>query len=334
MKKYKFLTLTDHSGHSQHNSLYALMAKLSGHPQSEEVYLASRGNVQNQPFFIELSTTKIHAHKIDKNFAFQEQGEQFTKNQKLVDIQDFDVIIMRLPRPISDEFLKYLKNITNSTQLFVNDPFGIIKTSTKQFLLNFPSVCPPMQLCKSKKAVLDFAKQFAIVLKPLKEYGGKGIVKINGNQVSDGNKTLVLEDYLNSIQTGLEEDGYLAMQFLKNVSKGDKRILVVNGEILATSLRLPAPDSWLCNVAQGGKSVPSTISPEEEDIIATITPRLLKEGIVVFGADTLVGDDGKRILSEVNTLSVGGFPQAEAQTGKPVVQQAINNIIAYLNNQS
>lgn len=333
MKKYRFLTLTDHSGHSQHNSLYALMAKLAVHPQTQEVYVASRGNAQNEGFFGEMTSTKIHAHKIDQNFVFQEQGEQFLANQELVNFQDFDVIMMRLPRPISDEFLHYLKQNIRAEQLIVNDPLGIIKTSTKQFLLNFPSVCPPIQLCKTKEAVLAFAQQFPIVLKPLREYGGKGIVKINGDQVSDGNKTLELTDYLNSIEKELQTDGYLAMQFLKNVSQGDKRILVVNGEILASSLRLPAPDSWLCNVAQGGKSVASTVSPEEEDIIATITPSLLKEGIVVFGADTLVGDDGKRILSEINTLSIGGFPQAEVQTGKPIVQQAINNIIAYLNNQ-
>ena len=120
------------------------------------------------------------------------------------------------------------------------------------------------------------------------------------------------------------------MKYLKNVTQGDKRILVVGGKIMAASLRLPAPNSWLCNVAQGGISVPSELEKEEIDIIKTISPRLEQEGIFIFGADTLVNDDGKRILSEINTLSIGGFPQAEKQTGKPIVQDTINKIIKYI----
>ena len=101
-------------------------------------------------------------------------------------------------------------------------------------------------------------------------------------------------------------------------------------KILAASLRLPAEDSWLCNVAQGGTSVPSQVDADEIKIIETITPKLLEAGILIFGADTLVNDDGKRILSEVNTLSIGGFPQAEKQTGKPILQQTIDAIMQYV----
>ncbi len=333
MKKYKFLTLTDHSGHSEHNSLYALMATLSQHPQCESLQIASRGNTANDAFFVDQKGSTVQAKKIDKDFAFDASGNQFTQQQKAVDLRDFDVIVMRLPRPISDSFLEYLVSI-DARLIFVNNPKGIIKTSTKQFLLNFPSVCPPMQLCHSAAEVVAFAQQSDMVLKPLREYGGKGIVKITNGTATDGQQQMPLADYLVSIQTALEEDGYLAMKYLKNVSKGDKRILVVNGEILASSLRLPAEGSWLCNVAQGGTSVPSEVAPEEEAMVKAIAPTLLKEGIVMFGADTLTDDDGKRVLSEVNTLSIGGFPQAGEQTGKPIVAMAINNLLDYVNSQS
>lgn len=332
MKTYKILALTDHSGHSQHNSLYALMSTLASHPQCEVLYISSRGNPQNDSFFREQKTTTLAAKKITADFQFDATGRQFLDNQETIDVNDFDVIMMRLPRPITDDFLRYLNQI-NDQLIFVNNPMGIIETSTKAFLLNFPTVCPPMELCKTKEAVRAFAQKNKMVLKPLKEYGGKGIVKIENGVVTDGNTTLALEAYLNSIEDTLKEDGYLAMQFLKNVSQGDKRILVVNGEILASSLRLPAAGSWLCNVAQGGTSVSSEVTLEEEAMIEKITPLLLEKGIVVFGADTLVDDDGKRVLSEVNTLSIGGFPQAAEQTGRPIVQLAINNIINYINKQ-
>lgn len=331
MKKYNFLVLTEHTKHSEHNSLYALVAELAGHEQCNQIYVASRGNPENKSFFDDRTSSKVEARLGNTSFAYQADGMPFLEGTTSVDIQTVDVVFMRLPRPVTDAFLEHLVAIAPK-QVFVNNPKGIIKTSTKEFLLNIPSVCPPMTLCRSVAEVLDFASKYAIVLKPLREYGGKGVVKVEQGAVFEGDsKPKALEEYLRGIKEELEKDGYLAMKFLKNVSEGDKRILVVNGEILASSLRLPAPDSWLCNVAQGGTSVPSVVSPEEEKIIQKIAPVLLKEGIVMFGADTLVDDNGQRILSEVNTLSIGGFPQAEVQTGKPVVKMAIDNIIAYVN---
>ena len=223
-------------------------------------------------------------------------------------------------------FIEYL----GENKVIINHPNGIEQTSTKAFLLNFPKICPPMKLCKSIDEILEFANRFPIVLKPLKEYGGKGLLKINGDVLNDGSDDFDTNDYLRKQKEYIETEGYLAMKFLKNVSEGDKRILVVNGKILASSLRLPAKDSWLCNVAQGGRSVASEVTSEEEKIIRRITPKLRRAGILIFGADTLVDDDGKRILSEINTLSIGGFPQAEKQTGRPVVQEAIDGIIEFV----
>lgn len=331
MKKYNFLVLTEHTKHSNQNSLYALVAELVQHEQVNQVYVASRGNPKNKSFFEDRTSSEIEATLATTSFAFQVDGAQFLEDTTNVDIKSVDVVFMRLPRPATDEFLEHLVDIAPK-QIFVNHPKGIIKTSTKEFLLNFPSVCPPMTLCRSVVDVLNFASKYPIVLKPLREYGGKGVVKVANRKVYAGDgKPKRIKEYLMEIKGELETSGYLAMKFLKNVSEGDKRILVVNGKILASSLRLPAPDSWLCNVAQGGTSVPSKVSPEEEIIIEKIAPVLLKEGIVMFGADTLVDDNGKRILSEVNTLSIGGFPQAEEQTGTPVVKMAIDHIIAYVN---
>jgi glutathione synthase len=181
--------------------------------------------------------------------------------------------------------------------------------------------------------IIDFAKDFSIVLKPLKEYGGKGILKIDGPKITDNNEYYDTETYLRKIETYIREEGYLAMQFLKNVSKGDKRILVVGGEIMAASLRMPAEGSWLCNVAQGGYAVPAEPDPEEILMMEAIGPKLMEQGIFIFGADTLVNDDGKRVLSEINTLSIGGFPQSEQQTGRPIVQNLINKIITYVDDK-
>jgi glutathione synthase len=305
------------------------MAKLSQHSQCIKLDVASRGNSANDAFFQNCDSTNLQAVEVHTDFSFDKSGKQFIENTQPVDVQDYDVIIMRLPRPISDYFLNFVTEL-GKDKVIINHPKGIQQTSTKAFLLNFLEICPPIRLCHSIDEILTFAIQFPIVLKPLKEYGGKGILRIDGDVLNDGTTNFDTLSYLENMKSYIETEGFLAMEFLKNVSQGDKRILVVNGQILASSLRLPAENSWLCNVAQGGRSVHSKATPEEIEIINTISPKLLEAGILIFGADTLVNNDGKRILSEINTLSIGGFPQAEKQTGKPILQQTIDGIINYV----
>jgi glutathione synthase len=185
-KQYNFLVLTDHSGHSQENSIYALMAKLSQHSQCGKLSVASRGNNKNDDFFKNCHSTTLFVINADSNFGFDGSGQQFSKNVNLVNVADYDVIIMRLPRPISNEFLDFVAKISRD-KVIINHPKGIQLTSTKAFLLNFPEVCPAIRLCYSIEEIMAFAKQFPIVLKPLKEYGGKGILKIDGDVLNDGN---------------------------------------------------------------------------------------------------------------------------------------------------
>lgn len=327
-KALKFLVLTDHSGHSEHNSIYALTKELAKHSNCKSVDIASRGLSKNAEFFNDRQLKKLYAVTLKEDFHFQDSGEQFSEGLKNVDYKSYDAIWLRLPRPVEDDFLLWLED--EAEGVIFNRPRGILETSNKAFLLQIPDVCPPIQKVHSIDQVLAFAKKMDIVLKPLKEYGGRGLLKIVGKKLDDGNEIHDTRDYLQQIEPILKSDGYLAMKFLKNVSKGDKRILVVNGELLAASLRLPAEGSWLCNVAQGGTSVATEITEEEREIINKISPILTEKGIVIFGADTLTGDDGKRVLSEVNTLSIGGFPQAEAQTGPPIISMTIQKIIDYV----
>lgn len=327
--KVKILVLTDHSDHSSENSVYALLETLVRHPQVESVWIASRGNPKNKSFFYDYDLTKLYGFQLGMHFEFEASGRQFIENNKELDFSEFNALFLRLPRPIPEGFFDFL-SAQSKGKAVINHPKGIEKTGSKEYLLNFPDACPPMQLCRSKEEVLAFAKNQTIVLKPLEEYGGKGIVKIEGQKVYANDDVISLEVYLDSLESLLEEKGMLAMRFLKNVDKGDKRILVVDGQIMAASLRLPPKDSWLCNVAQGGTSVPSQPTIEEEKIIEHIAPKLKEEGIFIFGADTLEDDNEKRVLSEINTLSIGGFPQAEKQTGKPIIKNTIDLMVTFI----
>ncbi len=325
----KVLVLTDHRGHSDQNSIYALLNTMFHDTRTQSIHIASRGLDQNDSFFKGKDNASLYGVKLDKSFAFTLDGAAYTRDLEVLDPTDFNLLFMRLPRPISDSMLLTIKSIWADIPI-INDPHGIIATSRKDYMLNYPMLCPDMAMCKSISEVYQQLEKYPIVLKPLREYGGKGIAKITINQTVADGMTYDTSDYLSQIENVLIQDGMIAMKFLKNVKNGDKRILVADGEILAGSLRLPAKGQWLCNVAQGGTSVTTTITAAEQKIVEEISPALKKLGVILYGLDTLEDDSGQRILSEINTLSIGGFPQAEKQTGKPILQMTIDKIYNYV----
>lgn len=327
MKKFKLLVLTDHSNHSAENSLYALVQSMRNHPRCAQIDVATRGNEINTSFFDRLIPENIFANKVGEDFAFSPDGSLFKINVRRVSVKDYDVVWLRMPPPLSIDFLNFLScEFTN--QLIMNDPMGIYKTGTKAFLRNFSECCPPMAICESVDAIKQFKEKFPIVLKPYRDYGGRGIVRIDGETVWDGKQKKTFKQFTKELDGKVVN--YLGVKFLKNVGQGDKRIVVVNGQIMGASLRLPAKDSWICNVAQGGSSNKTEVSEEELAIIRKIDPVLSKMGIVMYGVDTLVGDDGKRVLSEINTTSIGGLPQIARMEGKPLVKQATDLLWDYI----
>jgi len=327
MQQFKILVLTDHTNHSAENSLYALLKITHLHPMCQYVDVATRGNSSNDFFFREHIPKELFVSKVDENFEFSKDGFFLNKNLKRKDVASYDVIWLRMPPPLSVDFLNFLSE-TFPNQLIINSPEGILETGSKRFLLNFPTVTPPMQVCNSVADIMDFKKSFPIVLKPFREYGGKGIVRIDGEKVWSANQEMTFDDFVKTLDTDNIE--YLGVQYLKNVSQGDKRIVIVNGEIMGASLRLPPKDSWICNVAMGGSSNPSEVDDDEREIIHHIHPLLSKMGIVMYGVDTLVGNEGKRILSEINTTSIGGLPQIAKQVKQPLVEKAIDLIFKYV----
>ena len=328
MKKFKLLVLTDHSNHSSENSLYTLVQSMRLHPNCAQIDVATRGKEINSFFFERLVPKSIFVNRVDKNFRFLPNGRAFKTNTRREFVQNYDVIWLRMPPPpLSNEFLNFLIH-QFPDQLIINNPAGIYETGSKAFLVKFRDACPPMKICTSIEAINEFKDKFPIVLKPFRDYGGRGIVRIDGNTVWDGKEKKTFKQFTKQLEG--KSINYLGVKFLKNVGQGDKRIVVVNGQIMGASLRLPAAGSWICNVAQGGSSNLTEVSEEEVKIIQKIDPVLSKMGIVMYGVDTLVDDDGKRVLSEINTTSIGGLPQIAQMQGKPLVKQATDLLWDYI----
>lgn len=328
--------LTDHSGHSDQNSVYALTRVLVADQRTESVFVASRADVRNQAFFAGNFGASLHGIRADTNFSYDSTGEQFGTGSATTTYDVADVIWLRLPPPADKGFFSALARATSGAAdpVCINHPNGILETGSKSFLHHFPSLTAPVRRLVTPDDVRSFAAEHPIVLKPLDEYGGRGLVKIMNGIAEAAGRQMPLEEWLEQAEAEIRTERYLGMKYLKNVHLGDKRILVVNGRILGASNRLPAAGEWLCNVARGGTSVAAEVSPEERSMVAEVAPVLLDKGVVIFGVDTLTDDDGRRVLSELNTNSIGGFPQAEMQSGRPVLQQTINGIYDYLGNRT
>lgn len=324
MKNLKTLILTDHSNHSSENSLYALTRALLSHPDVQDVHIASRKTKSNASFFNCQLGADIYTTIVDDSFHFDMHGHPLETITSQNSIRGYDFIWLRLPPPLSKEFLHYLE-IVFSDSIVINRPSGIYETGSKAFLMNFENICPPMKTCQSIEDIIEFSSKFPIVLKPFREYGGKGILKIDNSLSIGGMNKMPLEEFTQRYQQNPID--YLAVKYLKNVNQGDKRIIVVDGEILGASLRLPPADSWICNAAMGGTSHQTDVTAEEVKIVKAIDPILKSKGIIMYGLDTLVGDDGKRMLSEINTTSIGGLPQIARLNGQPLVERGIDLIV-------
>ena len=205
----------------------------------------------------------------------------------------------------------------------INSPAGLIKTGSKRFLLNFPDLVPSIKLCNTLEDVFTASSKEAIVLKPLRGYGGYGILRLENGNLFQGDSDLIA---LNSKEASTVIKQHLpcvSMRFLKNISLGDKRIIICNGKILGAVLRVPAQGSWLANLAQGGETKRTEITSEEHQIVGIISKEMQEHGIFLYGLDTLVNDDGKRVLSEINPVNVGGFIQIEEMYNIKIIDKVI-----------
>lgn len=330
MSSYKILILTDHRSHSDQNSIYTLLRALAGHPACSVVDVASRGNPRNDSFFQDGAGVSLFASRVQSDFAFSEGGRSFAISRKVA-LPDYDAILLRLPAPVPDRFWHFLEEATRG-QVVINRPAGILRSSDKSYLLELADLCPPMRLLRSREEIEAFLEHFPIVLKPLRGYGGKGVIRLEKDRAWQGAEAMPIAHFWTDYERNPQP--YLGMQFLKNVDQGDKRIVVIDGEAVGASLRLPPEGAWLCNAARGGSSTVAWLEEEERQMVQVLSERLRPLGVIFFGIDTLVGDDEKRVLSEVNTMSIGGILQIAGQNpDQPVLEVITNRLIQYIDSQ-
>jgi glutathione synthase len=188
----------------------------------------------------------------------------------------------------------HLLELVQPDTLVVNDPGGVRSSPEKVLPLMFPQLQPPTLITRDVRVVRDFRDRHGdIVLKPLYGHGGAGVLKL-GRQ--DGNLESVV-----GLFSQMWPEPFIAQAFLPAVAEGDKRILLVDGELVGGINRRPPAGAIRSNLVVGGKAEATEMSAREKEICAIIGPELKKRGLMFVGIDVIGG-----MMTEINVTSPTG----------------------------
>ncbi len=219
--------------------------------------------------------------------------------------EDVDVILMRQDPPFDMAYVTatYLLETVHPQTLVVNDPAQVRSAPEKLLVTHFPDLTPPTLISSDPVALVDFHKPHGdVVLKPLHGAAGSGVVRLKAD---DPNLEALIEIHA----TG-SRDPLVIQKFLPAVSKGDKRILLIDGEPVGAINRVPLKDQVRSNLRVGGTAAPVELTPRDLEICAAIGPTLRERGLIFVGID-VIGD----WMTEINVTSPTGAQQLKQFSG-------------------
>ena len=209
-----------------------------------------------------------------------------------------DVVLMRQDPPFDLGYITathLLERIADRT-LVVNDPAQVRNAPEKVWVLDFAQFMPPTLVTRSVDEAKAFlAEHGEIVVKPLHGNGGKAIFKIG----RDGANLSSLIEVFNTAY----REPHMVQAFLPDIVKGDKRIVLVDGEVAGAINRLPGEGEIRSNLAVGGSAAKTELTDKEQEICAVLGPELKKRGLLFVGIDVI----GGQWLTEINVTSPTGI---------------------------
>ena len=227
-----------------------------------------------------------------------------TENRELALL---DVLLMRKDPPFDMDYV-YTTYVLDLAELagvsVVNRPQSLRDANEKCFITQFSQCCVPMLITRSSVEIKAFAAEHGLsVVKPLDGMGGESIFRV---QPDDPNLNVILETI-----TAKDRDLVMVQRYIAEITEGDKRILVVNGEPVPYALaRIPGAGDFRGNLAKGGTGVGVELTERDRWIVGQVAPELLKRGILFAGLD-VIGD----WLTEINVTSPTCIRELDAQYG-------------------
>ncbi len=242
-----------------------------------------------------------------QNFTVQRvQGQHAALSEmQEVDLADFDVIWLRQDPPFDMHYITttHLLDLIHPDTLVVNDPFWVRNYPEKLLVLRFPDLTPPTTVARDLETIKAFKKKHGdVILKPLYGNGGAGVFRLDQN---DRNLAS-----LHEVFTGFSREPLIVQKFLPDVSNGDKRVILVDGEPIGAINRVPAKGETRSNMHVGGRPEKVGLTERDRRICAAIGPLLREKGQIFVGID-VIGD----YLTEINVTSPTGIQELERFDG-------------------
>ena len=232
------------------------------------------------------------------------------------DLAGMDVILLRQDPPFDLAYITstHMLEQVHPKTLVVNDPASVRNAPEKLFVMNYPQLMPPTLVTRDRDMIEAFrAEHGDVVMKPLHGHGGSAVFKISRRDPNFGS--------LFDMFSVTFREPWVIQRFLPAVAKGDKRIILVDGEPRGAVNRVPAEDDIRSNMVRGGAAVATELTPREREICDTIGPELKRRGLVFVGIDVIDG-----LLTEINVTSPTGL-RAIKRLGGPDIAVDVWNAI-------
>jgi glutathione synthase len=226
-------------------------------------------------------------------------------SEQELDLSTVDVVWLRQDPPFDMGYITttYLLDMIHPRTLVVNDPAWVRNSPEKLLVLSFPDLTPPTAIARDLQTLRDFrARHGDIILKPLYGNGGAGVFKLG---MDDGNLASLFELF-----TGFSREPLIVQKYLPEVTKGDKRVILVDGECVGAINRVPAQGETRSNMHVGGRPEPVALTDRDREICVRIGPMLREKGLIFVGID-VIGD----WLTEINVTSPTGIQELERFDG-------------------
>ena len=233
-------------------------------------------------------------------------GNHFSLGEETaIDLGDVDVVWLRQDPPFDMSYITttHILEQLSPTTLVVNEPFWVRNYPEKLLVLQYPELTPPTTVARHLDTIREFrAKHGDIILKPLYGNGGAGVFHLTSD---DRNLASLHELFM-----GMNREPLIAQKFVPDVSNGDKRVILVDGEPVGAINRVPPFGETRSNLHIGGRAEKIGLTERDREICAVIGPLLKEKGQIFVGID-IIGD----YLTEINVTSPTGIQELERFDG-------------------
>ncbi|WP_199096732.1 glutathione synthase [Dyella sp. ASV21] len=239
------------------------------------------------------------------------------------DLREMDIVLMRKDPPVDAQFIydtMIVELAERAGTRVINAPWALRDCNEKLFALHFPQCMAPTLVSRDAAQLRAFvAEHGEAVLKPLDGMGGRGIFRA---RQGDSNINSMIETLLGAGPHGEHKQMVMAQKFIPEITAGDKRILVVDGEPVPYALaRVPQGSDFRGNLAAGGRGVGVPLSERDRWIVSQVAPELRRRGLLFVGLD-VIGD----YLTEINVTSPTCARELDAQFGLNIAGQLFDAI--------